>query len=156
MKAGHAFREGLLGGLITLGVFLVAFMLNTIRGSQTPYGYQVTNFVQQWPTLVSMIAIFLVMEGCIGLVYALGFERIVREASPGWGLLFSLPHTVFLGYLAGYLPALGLWPSQLQPGPGLLFMNHFFSGPFVLLFGNFAFGITMGMLYKPLAEPRLG
>ncbi|HVC19709.1 MAG TPA: hypothetical protein VNE16_06505 [Vicinamibacterales bacterium] len=156
MKVGQAFRDGLMGGLITLAVLLVAFMMNTLRLSQLPFQWQVVAFIHHWPTLVGMLAIFFVLYGLIGIVYALGFERIVREASPAWGMLFALPHMVFIGYLVGFLPAMGLWPSLLQPGPGLLFMNYFFAGPFVLLFSHFAYGITMGLLYKPVAEPRLG
>jgi hypothetical protein len=156
MKVGQAIRDGLMGGLVALGVLTIGGLLDTVRSGMMPDEWQVAYVIHHVPTYLTMLAVFFIAYGLFGLWYAAGFEKIVRDSGPAWGMLFSLPHAAIAGYIVGFLPALGLWPALTTPGPGLLFMGSFFSGPFIWLFAHFAYGITMGLLYKPQAEPRLG
>jgi hypothetical protein len=156
MKVAQAVRVGLLASLVALGLVMACGLMDVVRTGEVPEVWSLAQVLEHWPVYLTMLIVYLVVFSLIGIVYAAGFEKIVREAGPGWGMLFSMPHLVFTGYMVGYLPFLGLWPANADPGPGLLFMNAFFTGPFVLLFAHWAYGITMGMLYKPLATPRIG
>lgn len=156
MKVAQAVRDGLLAALVALGLVAACGLMDVVRTGDLPPVWSLANLLNHWPTYLTMLIVYLVVFSLIGIWYAFGFEKIVRDSGPGWGMLFAMPHLVFTGYLVGYLPFLGLWPANADPGPGLLFMNAFFTGPFVLLFAHWAYGITMGLLYDPIAEPRIG
>ncbi|MDE3155419.1 MAG: hypothetical protein KGN76_09975 [Acidobacteriota bacterium] len=156
MKVGQAIRDGLMGALVALAVLAIGGLLNTVRSGQMPVEWQVAYVIHHIGTYLVMLAVFLVAYGLAGLWYAAGFEKIVKDSGPAWGMLFALPHAVFFGFIMGFLPAFGLWPDLTSPGPGIIFMGAFFSGPFIWLFAHFAYGIMMGTLYKPAARPRIG
>ncbi|HEY7789782.1 MAG TPA: hypothetical protein VIC33_04665 [Vicinamibacterales bacterium] len=156
MKVAQAVRDGLMASLVALGLLIACGLLDVARSGRVPEAWSVAAMFRDWPIYLIMVVFYLVVNSLIGIAYAAGFEKIVKDSGPAWGMLFSLPHIVFTGYLVGYLPFLGFWPANADPGPGLLFMNMFFTGPFVLVFAHWAYGITMGMLYDPIAEPRIG
>lgn len=146
MKAGRAFGAGVVGGLVMTLMTAIARTMGMEVNMEMMEGTMlgIEPGAAAWTVGLMM---HLIISGLIGLLYAVGFEKIAHRG--GWlaGTGFSLIHIAIGGAVIGMMPMMHpMMPGVLDP-PGAFMSNLGAMGIGAFIMLHLIYGAIVGGIY---------
>jgi hypothetical protein len=147
----RAFGVGVAGGVVmtaSMAIFRafgvpadLEMMLGTLTGAQPGKGPWIAGFF-----------LHLLISGIIGILYAIGFQYVLRAASWRAGLLVAVVHGIVAGFVMAIVPAIHPLIPERMPAPGAFMANLGAGGIADFWMARFVYGATVGALYGRTAK----
>src|SRR5262245_9110619 len=98
---GRAFVAGVAGGAVISVLFALARELSEAPIELEMALGSIAGLGPGRGTFAIGLVTHLLASGAIGMLYALGFERVAHRANVATGLAFAVPHTLIAGVVLG-------------------------------------------------------
>jgi hypothetical protein len=152
MKTSRAFWAGVIGAILITFISAIGRAVGVPVNLEMILGSMVTGTFSPSTWLVGMI-LHLCIGGLLGLVYALGFERVTHQAGGAAGLLFGTVHTVVAGLALGVLPPIHPAMPEIVRAPGMFMSGYGAAAVLAFLALHLLFGAYLGAAYAPVVHP---
>jgi hypothetical protein len=152
MKTSRAFWAGVIGAILITFISAIGRAVGLPVNFEMILGSLVAGAFSPSAWLVGLI-LHLCIGGLLGLLYAVGFERVTHQAGGAAGLLFGTVHTVFSGLALGVLPAIHPAMPEIVRAPGMFMSSYGAAAVLAFLALHLLFGAYLGAAYAPVLHP---